>query len=79
LIAGHLLFSPFNPFRNRRKHVVLVALTSFGQDSDRQKSIAAGFTHHLVKPARFEELQKILALVTAHVVPFRDNGSGLSL
>ncbi len=45
------------------KHVVLVALTGYGQDSDRQTSSAAGFTHHLVKPARFEELQKILATV----------------
>jgi PAS domain S-box-containing protein len=61
------------------KHVVLVALTGYGQDSDRQTSSAAGFTHHLVKPARFEELQKILAMVVEQVVPFQGNELGLSL
>jgi len=49
------------------KHVVLVALTGYGQDSDRQASGEAGFTHHLVKPARFDELQKILATVAEQV------------
>jgi CheY-like chemotaxis protein len=49
------------------KHVVLVALTGYGQDSDRQASGQAGFTHHIVKPARFEELQKILATVAEQV------------
>ena len=49
------------------KHVVLVALTGYGQDSDRQASGQAGFTHHLVKPARFDELQKILATVAEQV------------
>lgn len=49
------------------KHVVLVALTGYGQDSDRQASGQAGFTHHIVKPARFEELQKILATVADQV------------
>ena len=49
------------------KHVVLVALTGYGQDSDRHTSEQAGFTHHIVKPARFEDLQKILASVAEHV------------
>ncbi|MEJ7592254.1 MAG: response regulator [Planctomycetaceae bacterium] len=49
------------------KHVVLVALTGYGQDSDRHASGQAGFTYHLVKPARFEELQKILATVAEQV------------
>ena len=45
------------------EHVVLVALTGYGQDSDRQSSLQAGFDHHLVKPARFAQLQQILAQV----------------
>ena len=49
------------------QHVVLVALTGYGQDSDRQASGQAGFTHHLVKPARFDELQKILATAAEQV------------
>jgi PAS domain S-box-containing protein len=47
------------------KDVVLVALTGYGQDSDRQTSRQAGFNHHLVKPASFEQLQRILAIVAA--------------
>lgn len=51
------------------KNVVLVALTGYGQDSDRQNSLQAGFDHHLVKPARLAQLQKILATVSERVTP----------
>jgi PAS domain S-box-containing protein len=44
-------------------NIVLVAMTGYGQESDRQNSLQAGFDHHLVKPADFGELQKILANV----------------
>ena len=43
------------------KGVVLVALTGYGQDTDRQRSQEAGFDHHLVKPSDFDEIEKILA------------------
>lgn len=43
------------------KETVLVALTGWGQDSDRQKSKDAGFDHHLVKPADPLELRILLA------------------
>ncbi len=46
------------------KHVVLVAVTGYGQDADRQTSLQAGFNHHLVKPALLEQLQQILATVS---------------
>jgi len=45
------------------KDIVLIALTGYGQDSDRQASMQAGFNHHLVKPARLAELLQILAAV----------------
>lgn len=45
------------------ENVVLVALTGYGQDSDRQRSHDAGFDHHLVKPADFNEIEKILLAV----------------
>jgi signal transduction histidine kinase/CheY-like chemotaxis protein len=32
------------------KHMLMVAITGWGQDVDRRKSAAAGFDHHLVKP-----------------------------
>jgi CheY-like chemotaxis protein len=41
--------------------VVVVAMTGYGQDSDRQLSQEAGFDHHLVKPPNFEQLRQILA------------------
>jgi CheY-like chemotaxis protein len=43
--------------------VVLVAVTGYGQDADRQRSRDAGFDHHLVKPAEFKQVQSILASV----------------
>ena len=45
------------------KNVMLVALTGYGQEADRQTALQAGFNHHLVKPARLEQLQQILATV----------------
>jgi PAS domain S-box-containing protein len=43
------------------QNVMLVAMTGYRQESDLQRSQEAGFDHHLVKPARFEQIQKILA------------------
>lgn len=43
--------------------IVLVAMTGYGQDSDRQRMQEAGFDHYLVKPADFEKLRQILAAV----------------
>ena len=46
------------------ENVVLVALTGYGQDSDREASRQAGFNHHLVKPALLEQLQQVLTTVS---------------
>ena len=46
---------------------VLVAMTGYGQDADRLRSRDAGFDHHIVKPADFKELQRILASVCKDV------------
>ena len=40
----------------------LVALTGYGQESDRQRSREAGFDHHLVKPVDFTAVESVLAL-----------------
>jgi PAS domain S-box-containing protein len=42
---------------------VLVAVTGYGQENDRQQTLAAGFDHHLVKPVDIEELAAILARI----------------
>jgi signal transduction histidine kinase/ActR/RegA family two-component response regulator len=41
--------------------IFMVALTGWGQESDREQSEMAGFEEHLVKPVTMEELQRILA------------------
>jgi CheY-like chemotaxis protein len=38
----------------------LIALTGYGQDADRQRSLEVGFDHHLIKPI---ELDALLALL----------------
>jgi signal transduction histidine kinase/CheY-like chemotaxis protein len=47
--------------QDRGKQVVLIALTGWGQDEDRQRSTDAGFDFHLVKPVDFAELEQLLA------------------
>lgn len=42
------------------KKIVMVALTGWGQDEDREKSNEAGFDHHLVKPVDSKALTKLL-------------------
>jgi CheY-like chemotaxis protein len=46
------------------KDTVLVAVTGYGQESDRQRSQEAGFDHHLVKPVNMQELEAISATRT---------------
>ncbi|MEO8754996.1 MAG: PAS domain S-box protein [Casimicrobiaceae bacterium] len=40
--------------------IVLVALTGWGQEEDRQKSVDAGFNAHMVKPISFDDLTRVL-------------------
>jgi signal transduction histidine kinase/CheY-like chemotaxis protein len=44
------------------RHMQLIALTGWGQDEDRQRSAAAGFNHHLVKPADVDQLRQLLSV-----------------
>jgi two-component system, chemotaxis family, CheB/CheR fusion protein len=43
------------------ERVKLVALTGYGQESDRQRASEAGFNHHLVKPVDLERLRDLLS------------------
>jgi CheY-like chemotaxis protein len=40
---------------------MLVALTGYGEQQDRDRAQKAGFDHHLVKPINPDTLQKLLA------------------
>jgi PAS domain S-box-containing protein len=42
--------------------LLLVAVTGYGQDEDRQNARAAGFDYHMVKPVDLEHLQALLEL-----------------
>ncbi len=47
------------------EHVPVVALTGYGQPSDRDRSRAAGFEEHLVKPIDIGRLQSLFARLTS--------------
>jgi signal transduction histidine kinase/CheY-like chemotaxis protein len=40
---------------------MLIAVTGWGQEKDRQLAFEAGFDHHMVKPVRFEQIEDILS------------------
>ena len=44
--------------------MILVALTGWGQDEDKQRTREAGFDHHLIKPAEPAALQELIAKAT---------------
>ncbi|WP_426104154.1 hybrid sensor histidine kinase/response regulator [Massilia sp. TSP1-1-2] len=47
------------------ERALLIAVTGYGQESDRQRAFAAGFDHHMVKPV---DAQKLLRIVAGHSV-----------
>ena len=49
------------------RRMMLVALTGWGQEEDKQRSRKAGFDDHLVKPAEPSQLQRLLT--NAHIRP----------
>jgi PAS domain S-box-containing protein len=49
----------------RGRHVVIVALTGWGQERDRLRSQGVGIDHHLVKPVDIEALRQLLASLPA--------------
>ena len=46
---------------DRNRDLLLIALTGYGKDDDRNRGRDAGFNHHLVKPVEPETLMKLLA------------------
>ena len=52
--------------RLRGTAITLVAITGLGQEQDRQRTLAAGFAAHLVKPVDLALLEKTLDRFLAH-------------
>jgi CheY-like chemotaxis protein len=50
---------------DRLKDVRIIAVSGYGQDSDRDRSRAAGMDHHLTKPVDIDDLIALLARLTA--------------
>ena len=48
------------------KSILMIAVTGYGQDEDRRRSLEAGFDYHMIKPVNLVELEKTLTeLATA--------------
>jgi len=48
----------------RRQSLKGIALSGLGMDEDVQRSVEAGFDHHLTKPINFQELQLVLEKIS---------------
>lgn len=46
--------------RRKLELALLVAVTGYGQEEDRQRSRAAGFDYHLTKPVSLDAVRRIL-------------------
>jgi CheY-like chemotaxis protein len=46
------------------KSIFLIAVTGYGQEEDRRRSLEAGFDYHMVKPLDFAELRKKLSEIS---------------
>jgi CheY-like chemotaxis protein len=44
------------------KGPLLIAITGYGQETDKEKAQSYGFNHHLTKPVRIADIEKILTL-----------------
>ncbi len=42
------------------KDAVLIAITGYGEETDRRRSLEAGFDHHLIKPIDLDALLPLL-------------------
>ena len=52
----------------RLQNTRLIALTGYGQESDRAKSAEAGFDHHLVKPVSYQQLKDLLSQIETELL-----------
>lgn len=46
------------------RDIVMVAVTGWGQEEDRNRSKEAGFNHHMTKPVEFDALQRLIATIS---------------
>ena len=51
------------------KDAWLIAMTGYGQDTDRSRSQEAGFDYHLVKPVNAEQLEQLIITLSSQARP----------
>jgi CheY-like chemotaxis protein len=47
--------------RERSSHIMLIAVTGWGQDDDKRRATEAGFDHHLTKPVDLRAVSELLS------------------
>jgi PAS domain S-box-containing protein len=62
---GYEIASKLRALRGWQHRTLLVALTGWGSEEDRARSLAAGFDVHLTKPVDLREVQRMLSLGAA--------------
>ena len=63
MLAEHVRAAPWG------RNAVLVAVTGWGQEQDRQRAVAAGFDRHLVKPISAETVENLLQTLARKTAP----------
>jgi CheY-like chemotaxis protein len=71
---GYLLARKLREWRWTRD-AVLIAVTGWGGDRERERAKDAGFDHHLLKPAEPERIAELLAAVRPHASAGADDNS----
>jgi signal transduction histidine kinase/ActR/RegA family two-component response regulator len=56
------------------QEVLMIALTGWGQNDARQRTLEAGFDHHMIKPVNFDEIRRLAAQCVAGRAPIRQVG-----
>ena len=53
------------------KDALIIAMTGWGKETDKEKAMSAGFDLHLTKPINVAELEDALSVFSAGLVPIR--------
>lgn len=65
--------------REVTQNTVLVAVTGYGRDEDRNRSRDAGFDHHLVKPVSFDALNGVFSAAAPRArLPIEDSSASVN-
>jgi two-component system CheB/CheR fusion protein len=57
--------------RKRGRLLPAIAMSGFGMEQDRERSLTAGFAEHLTKPVEFADLQRAITKLLGKLNPHR--------